>query len=95
MKNPSAVRDERSVAIENASYHWGYLFLAFGILVIVAYRSLLREERNFDLLALVILSGLLIALYQGMQRVLSRRWVLVVLATVLLAALIAAASVFL
>jgi hypothetical protein len=95
MKSPPAIRDERTIAVENASYRWGYLLLAFGILVAVAYRSLLRDESNFDLLALVILSGLVTTVYQGAYQVLSRRWLLIVLTPVLLAGLVAALLVIL
>ena len=34
---PSVQRDERTVAVENASYRWAYLFLSFGLLALVAY----------------------------------------------------------
>jgi hypothetical protein len=30
MSTASITRDERTMAVENASYRWGYLLLAFG-----------------------------------------------------------------
>ena len=42
-------RDERTTAIENASYRWAYLFLSFGLLLVVAYRSFARQESPWDL----------------------------------------------
>ena len=91
MNNRSDIRDERAIAVENASYRWGYLLLAFGLLAIVAFRGLVLQETNWDLLALVIVSGFATTVYQGAQQVLSRRWLLITLATALLAAVIAAA----
>ena len=67
-------RDERTVAVEDASYRWGYRFLSFGVLVLAAYRSLARDESIWDLLALVILGGFLPSVYQGYHRVLTARW---------------------
>ena len=95
MINHETVRDERTLAVENASYRLGYLFLAFGILVIGAYRGLVKEESSWELLALVILSGVVTTLYQGWHKVLNRSWAARVLAAVILAALLGAALVFL
>jgi hypothetical protein len=50
-------RDERTTAVENIGYRWAYLFLAFGILLIVAVRGFFRGEALWDLMALVVLSG--------------------------------------
>ena len=57
MKPQPVIRDERSLAVENSSYRWAYFLLAFGLLVIVAYRGFVGHESNWDLLALVIMSG--------------------------------------
>jgi hypothetical protein len=95
MTNRSDIRDERTIAVENASYRWGYLLLAFGLLAIVAFRGFVLQETNWDLLALVIVSGFVTTVYQGTQRILSRRWLLITLATAVLAAIIAAAIAFL
>ena len=88
--NRSAVqRDERTIAVENASYRWSYLTLSFGLLAISAVRSLLRHEAPWDLLLLVIVGGGVNALYQARHRVLSPRWARLALASVGLAVLIA------
>ena len=76
MSTASITRDERTVAVENASYRWGYLLLAFGLLVSTAYRSFARDETSWDLLALVLLSGAITTALQWRQRTLSRRSVL-------------------
>ena len=83
-------RDERTEAVENASYRWAYLFVSFGLLLLVAYRSFAREEAPWDLLALVILGGLISSAYQGLHKVLNKRWALVTAATMLIAAILAA-----
>jgi hypothetical protein len=50
--------DEREIAIDRAADRIGYIVLAFGILLDVAYRSLARAEAGWDLLGLVVLSGI-------------------------------------
>ena len=57
MKDEPVESDERTTAIENAGYRWAYLFLSFGILVIVAVRGSMIGKASWDLLALVVLSG--------------------------------------
>ena len=95
MKNRSVIRDERTITIENASYRWAYHLLSFGLLASVVYRGFIRQESSWDLLALVILGGLVTTLYQGIHRVLSRRWALVTVITVLIAGAMALAITFL
>lgn len=80
-------RDERTVAVENAGYRWSYLVVSFGLLGLTAYRSLIRHEAAWDLLALVMLGGAVNALFQGFQRVLYRRWIVVTIITFAVAAL--------
>ena len=95
MTGDDVVRDERTLSVENASYRWGYLFLAYGVLLIAAYRGLVQRVASWELLALVIVSGLVTTLYQGRYRVLSGRWAAVALGAVILAALLGAGIVFL
>ena len=95
MTGHNVIRDERTLSVENASYRWGYLFLAFGILLIVAYRGLVKQEASWDLLALVIISGVVTSIYQGRYRVLSGRWAAVLLGVLIIAALLGAGIVFL
>jgi len=50
MSAPECVeRDERTVAVENASYRWAYLLLTYALLVDVMYRSLVRHEASPDI----------------------------------------------
>jgi len=89
MSQTSVERDERTVSVENASYRWGYQFLSFGVLVLVAYRSFVRHESRWDLLALVILGGFVPSLYQGYHRVLTARWARTQVITFVAAAIVA------
>lgn len=93
MSNPTIIRDERTVAVENASYRWAYLLLSFGILASVAYRGFVRNESSWDLLALVIGSGLVATFYQTNHQILTRRWALWGVGAMLLAVVIAFALV--
>ena len=77
MSTPEVVeRDERTVAVENASYRWAYGVLTFALLVDVMYRSLFRHEAAWDLMALVVVGGVIITVYQARQRTLAQGWVM-------------------
>lgn len=93
MNNQPITRDERTVVVENASYRIAYLVMSFGLLVIVAYRSFILQQSSWDLLALVLLGGVTVTTYQGTHKVLSGRWLLVTLATMVVAGLLALAFV--
>jgi hypothetical protein len=95
MKPQFVPRDERTTAVENASYRWAYLLLSYGLLLSVAYRGFVRHESAWDLLALVLLGGVVTTLYQGRHQVLSMRWVLLMLLTLLVAGVLAAVVVVL
>jgi hypothetical protein len=84
-------RDERTVAVEHASYRWAYLLLSYALLVDVACRSFLYGESAWDLLGLVVAGGAVTAAYQARHRVLTRGWVWTVLLVVVVAAVVAAA----
>jgi hypothetical protein len=88
-------RDERTTAIENAGYRWSYLVLSFGLLAIIAFRSLTSGQTSWDLLALVVLGGGVNAGYQGLHRVLYKRWVVLAAVTMITAVLLAAVMVVL
>jgi hypothetical protein len=94
MKEDLVVKDERTVAIENISYRWAYMVLSFGLLIDTAYRGFVRNEASWDLLALVILTGLAATVYQGMKKTLTKRWVFWAAGTALLAAVVSIVIVF-
>jgi hypothetical protein len=73
-------RDERMIAVENASYKLGFTVLVFGLLFDMVYRNLIKRgsfpdplaltEGNWDLMGLVILSSGLATAYQWHHRIL-------------------------
>lgn len=50
-------RDERTITIEKASFSLGYKFVGFALLFDVAYRAFKNSEASWDLLAILVLSG--------------------------------------
>jgi hypothetical protein len=82
-------RDERTVAVENASYRWAYLLLTYALLVDVLLRSLARGEASWDLMAMVIAGGVVCAVYQARHKILAHGWVTKVLLTASIAGVIA------
>lgn len=93
-RKQSVDRDERTVALENASYTIGYKFIAYLLLFDVAYRAFMLGESSWDLLLLVIGSGLIITGYQAREHILSRTWVKLTILAVVIAAAIAATIAF-
>ena len=87
-------RDEREASIDHAADRLSYLVLSFGLLAIVAYRSIVDREASWDLLGLVVLGGLVGTGYRVRRRVVSRRWELVVLGTAAMALVVAAIIAF-
>jgi hypothetical protein len=67
------VRDERTVVVEDASYRFAYGFIAFALLLDVMYRSLVRQEASWDLMAIVIVGGVVSTLYQWRHKTLTGR----------------------
>ena len=88
------VRDERESAVDAAADRLSYLVLSFGLLAVVAVRSFTAHEASWDLLAIVVVGGMVGTAVRAQRRVVSRRWSSVVLATVVLAVLIAMIAVF-
>jgi len=87
------VRDEREAGIDLAADRLSYLFLAYGLLVAVAYRAIALGQGSWDLLGLVVLSGVIGFIYRMRARVATRGWAGLTLASVLVAAVVAAAVV--
>ena len=91
----SVVRDERTVVVEDASYRFAYGFIAFALLLDVMYRSLVKQEAPWDLLAIVIFGGVGSILYEWKKTLTGRSFKLLAVLMVLtgvVAALIAIAA---
>jgi hypothetical protein len=85
--------DEREVAIELAADRLAYLVLAFGILAVLIYRSALLHQASWDLLALVVISGVVKVSYRIWHRAFGARLAIPALAAIALAAFVAVVAV--
>ena len=56
-------RDERTAAVENAAFKWGYYLLYFGLLLDCLYRRRLRHEDIGDLFVVLGVSVAFISVY--------------------------------
>lgn len=83
--------DERTGTDERVGYRRAYVFVSFGLLFSAAYRSFVLGEAAWDLLALVVLGGGVIAVDRVRQRAPMGRWALTALLTALAALAFAAA----
>jgi hypothetical protein len=88
-------RDERTLAVENASYRWACSLLTFALLVDVMYRGLVRHEAAWDLMALVVVSGVVATVYQARQKILTRGWVMKVVLLACFAGIVGAIIAYL
>jgi hypothetical protein len=84
------MRDERTAVVENASYRLAYLFITFALLLDVMYRSLVRRQSPWELLAIIIVGGAISTVYQGRHQVLTRHSVRLFVFTSLIAGIVAA-----
>lgn len=74
MTNKVVEKDERTIFIENISYKYGYTFIAFALLLDVIYRSLRLNEAPWDLLGIIIISGLVMSVYHYQQKIIGKTW---------------------
>lgn len=86
-------RDEREVSIDRAADRLASIVLSFGLLSIVAYRSLVEGVDSWELLALVLLGGAVSGAYRLWQGVLTRQALLVLAGTAVIALVVAAGLV--
>lgn len=83
-------RDERERSIDLAADRLAFLVVCYGALALAAYRSFALGQDAWDLLALVVLGGAVGLAYRLRQRVVTRRWTLVLASTVVIAFIVAA-----
>lgn len=89
MNNKIVEKDERTAFIENISYSYGYKFLSFALLLDIMYRSLVFNEAPWDLLAIIIISGFVMTVYQYKQKILGMRWMKTIVITSVIAIIVA------
>ena len=87
MTSPIA-RDEREQSIDLAADRLAFLVICYGALALAAYRSFVLGQQSWDLLALVVLGGAVGLVYRLQQRAVGRPWMLVLVATLVVAAVI-------
>lgn len=92
MSDQEVIRDERTEAVENASYRLAYSILSMGILLSTAYRGFMFDQACWDLLGLVIFTGWVAVAYQGAHQVLTWRFTRAAVAIMVLAGVIAAVT---
>lgn len=83
------VRDEREQRTDLAADRLGFLVLSFGLLAIVAYRSFVEGVASWELLGLILVSGVVSGVYRLQQGVLTRPAVLVLLAVAMIGLVVA------
>ena len=84
------IRDERETSVDHAADRIAYLLLAFGLLAIVAYRGFVEGEESWDLMGLLVLSGLVGSAYRLNQCAVTLRWLIVTAAAVAAGLVVAA-----
>lgn len=82
-------RDERELSVDRAGDRLAYLVVTYGLLLLVAYRSFAERQSSWDLLALVIVGGLVGTAYRLWHRAFTREAALVIGVTVLVALAVA------
>jgi hypothetical protein len=88
--NQLLARDERESAIDRAADRLAYLAISYGLLLVVAYRSLVERQASWELLGLVLLGGLVGTVYRLRHRVMTRTSALVAGLTLAIALAVAA-----
>ncbi len=84
------VRDERELSVDRAGDRLAYLVLSYGLLILVAYRSFVEGRASWDLLALVVIGGVVGSAYRLWHRAFTRETALVAGVTILLALVVGA-----
>jgi hypothetical protein len=67
-------RDEREIGIDRAADRLAYIVMSYGLLLIVAWRSLAFGEASWDLLGLVLLGGVVGTIYRLVNGAVSQAW---------------------
>lgn len=75
-------RDEREARIHLAADRLAYVAVSYGLLLSVVYRSFVLGDPSWDLLALVVLGGIVGVAYRLFQGIVSGRWTVMLLVTV-------------
>lgn len=74
--SPLVVRDERTVAVENAGHRWALNLVSYGLLIDMVCRAVFRGEAAWDLMALAVAGAGVVMAYQVRHKTLSK-WMLI------------------
>ena len=88
--NQVRFRDERESTVDRAGDRLAYLVLSYGLLLIVAYQSLVEHRAAWELLGLVVLGGVVGSAYRVRNRALTRNSAGLAGVTILVAAVVGA-----
>ena len=80
LRIPRPVQDERTIAVGHASHFWAYVVLTTGLFV---HMILGRANNPRDLLALMVISGMVAAIYQTRKKAFPWRWILGIWAAII------------
>ena len=83
-------RDEREQSVDLAADRLAFLVVCYGALALAAYRSFALGQEAWDMLGLVVLGGVVGLAYRVQKRVLTGPWTTILIATVVVAAVVAA-----
>lgn len=86
--HPSVDRDERTAALEKSGLLWAYNFLVFAVLIDVMYRGWRLHENAWDLLGIIVASGIVSWIYLVWHKALSRVLVVATVAAAVVAAVV-------
>lgn len=89
-KNELVEKDERTIAVEHASYSMGYKIAMYALLIDTMVRSLIYKEASWDLLGIVILCGLATTVYQLNFKILTKNWIKVSIFVLIISVIVAA-----
>ena len=67
-------RDERTVAVENASYKWAWHFLVWPLIIDAMYRQHSLNEEVGDLVALICISSSIAIVHQHRYQAVVSYW---------------------
>ena len=86
-----ASRDEREAGVDLAADRLALLVVSYGLLLVVAYRAFALREQAWDLMALLILSGVVGFGYRVRAGVANGRLAMIMVGAAVLAAIAALA----
>jgi len=91
MNGISVRRDEREQSVDQAADRLAYLAISYGLLGLVIWRSLVDHVAAWDLMALVIVGGVVGTAYRLRMGVITGGWLRVAVLTALVALVVAVA----